>query len=144
MRCLIGAAPRWDNMYPYVSDIVAVPFVAPLIFWRLTFRRGLFFPGFGACSLLSVSATFSGKKRCRGWTLQAKTDLQNIMRVLPGCLCARSPRRKRRNMFLFLLSGHRDSHLRLMCCCFNTCRSVIRIPEVSFFLFYRFSFSPWN
>lgn len=92
---LITVAPCWDNVCLYDSDKVAVPFVAsPLIFWQLTFKR-----------LAAVAHCYISQlgwvKRCIGWVLQAKTDLQkNIIRVCKGASVPGPFTEKEKNPFI--------------------------------------------
>lgn len=112
---LICASPCWDNVYLYHSDKVAVPFVAPLLFdgWHsnavLYTRLQLF--------------RLSWAKRCIGWALQAKMDLQNIMRVCEGAFVPGLFTETEKDTFLPVVRAH-WSNLGLLRFCLIVSRSL--------------------
>lgn len=102
--------------------------------WQLTFRCSPFYLDAAAhCYLFQLGWA----KRCIGWVLQAKTDLQNIMRV-PQCLV---PLQKKKEKY-FYSSCQGIEALPWAVVWIYADHSVIRIPKVS--PFHCSSFTPFK
>ena len=101
---LSEVAPCWDNACLYNSrqSCRAICSCSSDI-WQLTFKRGSFLPGC-SCSLLSVSARLSKKKKkkgCIGWVLQAKTGASKHNEGLAGAPPCLVPLQKMRKILSF-------------------------------------------